>query len=534
MIRETWESKAQIARDILAKSIKTEWLVPVDKLPGNHQLNVIFMAREAGILTEQELKITETDATGLVESMAAGEVKAEEVLIAFAKRATIGHQLLNFATEFMIDEALEEAKKLDAYFHKTGNIVGPLHGVPISVKEMVHFKDRRCHTAYVAWIDRVSPEDALLIRNLKKAGALFHVRTNEPQTVMHLDCNNNIYGRTLNPYNLNLTPGGSSGGEGASLGFRCAAIGVGSDIGGSVRAPAAFCGAYGLRPTMLRNPWKGVSLAGEGQESIRCTLGPLTNSLRDIDLFQKSVLDQEPWEEETSLVPIPWRTTERKDFVVGIMWNDGVAQTHPPMRRILDYGVNKLKEAGVKVVDWEPFEHARGGKITQALLFPDGGKSIRKALEASGEPIMPLSKFALNYAKEMNIAENWELNVERDKFRDQYHILMKERGVDFILCPTFVGAAPEHGTAHYWLYTSIWNLLDLPAVVFPSGFGVDPEINAVDGNFRPMNDIDKAEQMKYVPGKFRDAPLAYQLIGKHFRDEETVAAAQIVERIIRG
>jgi Asp-tRNA(Asn)/Glu-tRNA(Gln) amidotransferase A subunit family amidase len=83
----------------------------------------------------------------------------------------------------------------------------------------------------------------------------------------HLDCNNNIYGRTLNPHNLNLTPGGSSGGEGASLGFRCAAIGIGSDIGGSIRAPAAFCGVYGLRPSMLRNPWQGVSLAGEGQES---------------------------------------------------------------------------------------------------------------------------------------------------------------------------------------------------------------------------------------------------------------------------
>lgn len=84
----------------------------------------------------------------------------------------------------MIDEALEEARLLDAHFEKTGELVGLLHGIPISVKEMVNFKGRICHTAYVAWIDRVSSEDALLIRNLKKAGALFHVRTNEPQTVM--------------------------------------------------------------------------------------------------------------------------------------------------------------------------------------------------------------------------------------------------------------------------------------------------------------------------------------------------------------
>lgn len=116
--------------------------------------------------------------------MATGVWSAEEVLLAFAKRATIGHQLLNFATEFMIEEALDEARKLDAHFKQTGKVVGPLHGVPISVKEMVHFTDRICHTGYVAWIDRIAPEDALLIRLLKKAGALFHVRTNEPQTVM--------------------------------------------------------------------------------------------------------------------------------------------------------------------------------------------------------------------------------------------------------------------------------------------------------------------------------------------------------------
>src|SRR5690349_7890640 len=105
----------------------------------------------------------------------------------------------------------------------------------------------------------------------------------------HLDCNNNITGRTHNPHNIRLSPGGSSGGESASIGFRCAAIGIGSDIGGSIRLPAVFCGSYGIRPTTLRTPWNGVGLAGEGQEGIRCTLGPLTNSLRDLDLFMRAV-----------------------------------------------------------------------------------------------------------------------------------------------------------------------------------------------------------------------------------------------------
>lgn len=234
--------------------------------------------------------------------------------------------------------------------------------------------------------------------------------------------------------------------------------------------------------------------------------------MRDLDLFQKALLDQQPWEEETSLVPIPWRNvSSKKDIVVGVMWNDGVAQLHPPLKRAFENGVQKLKAGGIKVVDWEPFEHERGGKITQALLFPDGGACIREALEASGEPIHPLSEFALHYAKSMNVKENWELNVQRDNFRDKYQSLMKERDVDFILCPTYVGAAAEHGTAHYWLYTSIWNLLDQPGVVFPSGMKVEPT-DVVDEDFHPLSEIDSGEQKKYMPEKFMGAPLAYQLV----------------------
>jgi amidase len=284
--------------------------------------------------------------------------------------------------------------------------------------------------------------------------------------------------------------------------------------------------------------------------SIRCTLGPLTNSLRDIDLFQKAVLEREPWEEETRLVPIPWRIVAiPKDLTVGIIWNDGVVQTHPPIRRALEHAEAKLKSAGIKTVTWEPFKHEEGGKVTKSLLFPDGGICIREALEASGEPILPLSEFALQYAKQMNILENWKLNVERDWYRDMSHKLMQERGVDVILCPTYVGAAAEHETAHYWLYTSIWNLLDQPGVVFPSGLKVDDELDPINDTFQPLNEIDSKEQKKYDPRKFVDAPLAYQLvswfldlfltwltwqIGKHFRDEELVATAKHLEAIIRG
>lgn len=142
----------------------------------------------------------------------------------------------------------------------------------------------------------------------------------------NFDCVNLLNGRTHNPHNRSLSPGGSSGGEGVSTAMRCAPIGIGTDVGGSVRIPAGFCGSYGLRTTALRNPFGGIVLAGAGHEGIRCIAGPLGNNTEDLALFQKAILDQEPWEEETSLVPIPWRNVkpcQPGDITVGVIWEDG-------------------------------------------------------------------------------------------------------------------------------------------------------------------------------------------------------------------
>ena len=125
-------------------------------------------------------------------------------------------------------------------------------------------------------------------------------------------------------------------------------------------------------------------------------------------------------------------------------------------------------------------------ELKKLFFSLDRADSIRETLEASGEQIMSLSEFELNYAKKIDIHKNWNLNIARDHFRDTYHELIKAGGVDFILCPTYVSAAAEHGTAHYWLYTSIWNLPDQPGGVFPSGLKVDSNHDAVDQNFHPL------------------------------------------------
>ena len=109
------------------------------------------------------------------------------------------------------------------------------------------------------------------------------------------------------------------------MGFRCAPLGIGTDIGGSIRCPAAFCGAYGFKPTAMRNPMTGINVACIGQETIHGVVGPMSSSsIEDLELFQKAVLDQMPWETETAIVPLPWKAlTPTRNVTVGIMWDDG-------------------------------------------------------------------------------------------------------------------------------------------------------------------------------------------------------------------
>ncbi|KAG4430759.1 hypothetical protein IFR05_013760 [Cadophora sp. M221] len=527
----TWEAEAEKSRKVRKESIQQQWLLPQEKLPLPDRMNVLSVPEESGLLTRKELDITGSDATQLVKKMGAGDWSAEEVTVAFLKRATIGHQLLNNATEFMAEDAIARARELDAYFAQHKKLVGPLHGVPISTKEHIWHKGRVASGAYVAQADKIAPEDSHLVRLAKNAGAVFHLRTNEPMTLMTGDCHNNIWGQTLNPWHLKLSCGGSSGGEGASIGFKSSAIGLGTDIGGSIRIPAAFNGVYGFRPSASRMPYDGIELPGAGQESVKCVIGPLANSIDDINLMMKTILDQEPWDTEVSLLPLPWKIVETsKDITIGII----IVYPHPPMTRALKNAKAKLQAGGIKVVDWEPFKSMEILQLIVTLFFPDGGKAITDLVTASGEPMNNEADAFLQHARELTVAENWACNAQRDQLRAEFHALMKERGVDVILCPPYVGGAPERNKMDYGTYTMLWNLLDQPALVFPIGAVVDPELDPIDIDYKPTNPIDQQQYDKYDPKTFEGAPIGLQVVGKHLRDEETVAAARLIEQILRN
>lgn len=168
-------------------------------------------------------------------------------------------------------------------------------------------------------------------------------------------------GVTTSPWNTDTTCGGSSGGEGAILAFKASALGVGSDIGGSVRAPAASTGVYSFKPGVHRLPNAGlvIPIGPQGYDGIHGTQGPMARSMRDLELYMRVMAASQPWLAEPSVDFRPWReVTAPRRLRIGMLQDDGVIRPVAPVRRALAHAVEKLQEAGHEVVPYRQYEYA--------------------------------------------------------------------------------------------------------------------------------------------------------------------------------
>ncbi|KAI0396049.1 amidase signature domain-containing protein [Xylariaceae sp. FL0594] len=486
----------------------------------------------ASLLTPDELAITNANVEDLVPKLATGSMTSVDVTRAFLRRAALAQELSNCVTELLPSQALKRAAELDEYLAANKKVVGPLHGLPVSVKEHVGMKRLDLNAGFVSWVGRVAEDDALILKILWDAGAVFYVRTTQPQTLMHLETANNIYGVTVNPFNSTLTAGGSSGGEGAIVGVRGSVLGVGTDIGGSIRSPAANNGVFGFKPTAGRLPVSGWSASMAGADSILGTIGPLSTSLEGVKLFVKTILDGKPWLREPSLVALPWRddkkeeSSGRKKLRVGVIQSDGVVRPHPPVWNALKSVIETLARSDrVELVEWKPEGHDRAWKFISSLYFCDGGAEEAAAINSSGEPWMEMSKWIIKEnpnVREHTIPTLWKAHQDRDNYRTQYAELWNERDVDVILCPAGPGVAPKLNTARYWGYTSQWNLLNYPAIVFPTGtfVGGDKTGGGQDDypeNYEPISDADRYNYelwKKHGVEGYKGAPVSLQLVGR--------------------
>lgn len=210
---------------------------------------------------------------------------------------------------------------------------------------------------YVGRAFTPAESDAAIVQTLKSLGAIIIAKTNLPQSIMWCETENPLWGLTTHPKNPNFTPGGSSGGEGALLSMHGSLIGWGTDIGGSIRIPSHCNGLWGLKPSSGRMPYQGVAVSTDGQQHVPSAIGPMARSLRSLSIVTKAVIETKLWTMDASLPPMPWQDRVFNNFsqrplVIGIMPDDGVVRVHPPIDRVFNDTVAKLRQAGHEIVQW--------------------------------------------------------------------------------------------------------------------------------------------------------------------------------------
>ena len=230
MATKDYKEISAIAQKRRAASLEAYYQLPtvdVESLPNN----LTAHAFQTDYYTNSEKQIIQTDAVSIVNNIRGKTWTAVEVTKAFCKASALAQSMLNCLTEILYAEALERAKYLDEYQAKTGKTVGPLHGLPISLKDSFIVPPHPASIGMAVYANEPTTKDSTLVHILRELGAVFYVKTNVPVAMMMAETINNVWGETRNPLHKRLSPGGSSGGESALIAFKASPLGVGTDIG---------------------------------------------------------------------------------------------------------------------------------------------------------------------------------------------------------------------------------------------------------------------------------------------------------------
>jgi amidase len=535
-----FEEKRAALLNAFYTKIPAELLLP-RSIIDNPPTNVTQISSTCGILTPEEVEITESyDATGLAEAIAARKYTAVTVATAFSKRAIIAHQLTCCLTQWFMDDAIAQAKKLDEHLTTTGKTIGPLHGVPVSIKEPLPIAGTSSSQGYFATIVK-DEKDCQMIGILRNLGAVFYCKTNQPQSTMHLEADS-FFGRTLNPYNINLSAGGSTGGEAALIAMRGSVLGVGTDIGGSIRLPSAFCGIYGFKPTSYTLPTKDFSPSFfPAALNVLCSIGPMCRSMRDMDLFTSNILAAKPHLTDPRLVPIPWtglKTPINGRLKIGIISNDGFIEPQPPVRRAISWARELLSDPkyadSVEMKDFKPYGAAEAWPMIRKMYWPNGGKAERETMNSTGEPIHPLTEWILkdvDASRELTATEVSQMRHERDKFRMDFAASWEAQDVDIVIGPAFVGPACAHDTGLYWTYTSLYNLVDYPGVVVPTPIKAKAKEDYAP-DYVPLSDECKHVKQLWEDTNFEEAPITLQIVARKYHDNQLFGAIAVLKDVL--
>lgn len=443
------------------------------------------------------------------------QISPVELLQTHLDRIEQVNPILNAIVDLDVARAKTEALVLEKKLAK-GEKVGPLAGVPMTIKSSIDVAGLRCECGSKLREGYIAPEDAPLVSRLRQAGAIIVGTTNVPDHLMAYETDNFLYGRTNNPWDLGVTAGGSSGGEGAAIASGCSAAGFGSDAGGSIRVPAHFCGICGLKPTPGLIPRGGHWPGCIGPFALTGVVGPMARRVEDLQLLFTITSGQEF--DDPSSVPLQAKTAKDMDLSrVSVGWfeDDGTNQVTSETRQAVRLAARKLGEQGLRIDSFhlDDMESAWDlwwtffGVVATTLLEPvfKGRKGdlhpIVKGLTASVKEVE-----AVSYEK---FLETW---LTRDTLRASLLQQMQDHQV--LLCP--VGSIPafRHGERSWTVdgheinynraFTScvIFNLFGNPAVVVPVGLST------------------------------KGLPIGVQLVGRPFEDQLLLTVASKLEEAL--
>jgi amidase len=429
----------------------------------------------------------------------------------------------------MFDDAIARAQELDAKFAESG-VVGPLHGLPISLKDNFNIPGYPSSVGFCAWAEEPMQQESTIVSTLKRLGAIPYVKTNVPTAMMIAETVNHCYGRTVSPLNRKTTSGGSSGGESALIALRGSPLGVGTDIGGSVRIPAACMGIFALRPSFGRFPNFDARSGLAGQEAVAAVHGPMARSVADLRLYAEHVVGTEPWRKDPKCIEIPWRpATVTSKPKIAVLWDNGIIHPTPPVVRALKEVAEKLKSKGYEIVDWPADDHVEAIQTAGRFFIADGGTSVRKIIEPVGEPFREEMR-AYETAIETGSYDLWQLQKSRTalckRYLDRWESI---EGLDAILCPTTPYAgAPENGKFKDVSYTIVFNVMDYSCVSFPTGLRVDKTKDSRNTNLQPYSELDAEVQRDFNPELAHGLPISLQLTGRKLQEEKVLALTEKV------
>ena len=421
-------------------------------------------------------------AVSMAERISRKQLSSIELLQSHLSRIKELNTKLNAFVQVDADGAGRQAQHADEAV-RNGEELGPLHGVPISIKGSIEVAGLRCESGSKLRQGLIATRDAPLVSRLRRAGAIILGVTNSPELLMAWETDNVLYGRTNSPWDLEHTPGGSSGGEAAAIAAGMSAGGVGSDGGGSIRVPAHFSGICGLKPTPGRIPATGHFPVSAGPFALIGVVGPMARTVSDLKVLFEVMQGPDDGDPSAAPVPVRWpREDDLKRIRIGYFEDDGRTPVTAETRAAIQTAAQSLRRAGFQVELFRPDGLELARQLWWKIFGVAGGMLLGPMLKGHDGEISPLLKqFSSWVAAEpahsgKSLLDTW---VQRDLLRMKIFAQMRQYPV--LLCPAAAVPAFRHGerswqvegkTVNYldaWSYTEWFNLLGTPAAVVPVG-----------------------------------------------------------------